>query len=271
MKKAAVMGWPVDHSLSPRLHTYWLKKHNIQGSYEALAVTEDRLSDDLRALKKYGFVGVNLTVPHKQAAVELMDHLDPLAKQVGAINTVLVREDGSLEGRNTDVYGFTQNLITGGYKPDQRPVAIIGAGGAARAAVAGLLAMGIDNIRVLNRTQDRAEEMAESFGKKFEVFALRDTLAFENVGLLVNATSLGMEGQPLLELGFEELPHDAWVMDMVYAPLETKLLKRARKRENPTIDGLGMLLHQAKPAFAAFFGVEPEVTEELREHVLEKE
>jgi shikimate dehydrogenase len=212
---------------------------------------------------------VNLTVPHKEAALQIVDSIDPIAKRVGAINTVTVGGEGKLEGRNTDVYGFAQNLLTGGYKTDDRPVAILGAGGAARAAVVALLDMGVGSLRILNRTQDKAQDFVQEFGPKLSVFALDDAQALREASLLVNATSLGLKGQPPLKINLDTLPRDALVTDMVYAPLMTDLLKCAEVRGNKTIDGLGMLLHQARPAFKAFFGVDPEVTSELRTYVLE--
>ncbi len=268
-KCAGSMGWPIGHSLSPRLHGYWLEKYQIDGAYIPLPVKPEKLEQALRALPALGFRGVNLTLPHKEKAFGVVDHVDPLAQRIGAINTIIVREDGLLEGRNTDAYGFTQNLLTAGFLPADRPAVVLGAGGAARAAIAGLIDMGMTTIRIVNRTVERAEALAAAFPQaKIAVFKWNDPAALKDAELLVNATSLGMQGQPALELSLNALPKDAWVNDMVYAPLETDLLKRAAARGNKTVDGLGMLLHQARPAFAAFFGVEPEVTDELRRYVL---
>ena len=264
------MGWPIEHSLSPRLHGWWLSHYGIDGSYSALPVPPEGLERALKNLSGQGFCGVKSTVPHKEAALKYVDHVDPLAHCVGAINTVLVRGDGTLEGRNTDVYGFTQNLISAGYRPGRKPVVILGAGGASRAALAALLDMGVDEIRIINRTLERIGTLTATFGAAIRGFSWNDAnCAFENAELLVNATSLGMKGQPPLEIPLDALPSTALVTDMVYAPLETGLLKHAQARGNPTLDGLGMLLHQARPAFAAFFGVDPEVTEDLRRFVLE--
>ncbi len=267
-KKAGIMGWPVGHSLSPRLHGYWLKEHNIDGSYVPLAVEPEKLRNRLKALPADGFCGVNLTIPHKEEALRFMDHADPLALRVGAVNTVIVA-DGRIEGRNTDVYGFTQNLLSAGYKRGNRPVTVIGAGGAARAAVVALLDMGAKDIRIINRTRDRALSVAASFGEAISVYVWDDKRALKNTSLLVNATSLGLKGQPPLDIALDELPPDAYVTDMVYVPLMTDFLKRAEARGNKTVDGLGMLLHQAVPAFTAFFGVKPQVTPALRSYVLE--
>jgi shikimate dehydrogenase len=266
--KAGVMGWPVEHSLSPRLHGYWLHKYTIKGSYIPIAVAPEQMPVALKALPLQGYSGVNLTVPHKEAALQILDHVDPLALRIGAINTVVVHEDGTLEGRNTDAYGFTQNILAAHYKHQNRPAVVLGAGGAARAAIVALLNMGVESVRVLNRTLDKAEALVEEFGEELSVHALEDARALEDASLLVNATSLGLKGQPPLTITLDALPKDALVTDMVYAPLMTDLLISAEARGNKIVDGLGMLLHQARPAFEAFFGVDPEVTPELRRYVL---
>lgn len=268
-KKAGVMGWPVEHSLSPRLHGYWLAQHKIAGSYERLPVPPQDIRSAIKGLAEQGFVGANLTVPHKELAVPLMDRVEPLAQRIGAVNTVLVHPDGTLEGRNTDAYGFMQNLLTAGFKP-QGIAVILGAGGAARAAVAALQDQGVSAIRIVNRTAARAEELARHFGGNVSVHGWDEPRALRDAALLVNATSLGLKGQPPLEIDLDPLPPNATVTDMVYAPLMTDLLMRAQQRGNPVVDGLGMLLHQARPAFAAFFGVDPCVTPELRDYVLQK-
>lgn len=266
--KAGVMGWPIEHSRSPRLHGYWLQQYKIEGSYLPIAVQPEQLALALKALPAQNYRGVNLTVPHKEAALQIVDHVDPIAQRVGAVNTVVVRQDGTLEGRNSDVFGFAQNLIEGGYKNDGRPVVLLGAGGAARAAIVALLDMGVKELRILNRTVAKAESLAEEFGDRISVYSLSDAKALRDAGLLANATSLGLKDQPPLEIDLTHLPKDAFVTDMVYAPLVTDLLKAAEQRGNKTIDGLGMLLHQARPAFETFFGVDPKVTPELRRHVL---
>ncbi|MFA6279527.1 MAG: shikimate dehydrogenase [Bdellovibrionales bacterium] len=268
-----VMGWPIAHSKSPRLHGYWLNQYGIDGAYVPLAVRPETLETALRALPLLGFRGVNLTIPHKELAMDIVDHVDPLAQRVGAANTILVREDGSLEGRNTDVYGFSQNVKAGGFSPPKEgfTATVFGAGGAARAVVVALQEMGVTEIRIVNRDQDRAQTLCETLAGKnsFAVFSwekAKDALA--ETDLLINATSLGMQGQPPLEIDLTPLPQKAFVTDIVYAPLETPLLASARARGLQTVDGLGMLLYQAAPAFAAWFGREPEVTPALRAHVL---
>lgn len=269
MMKAGVIGWPVEHSLSPKLHGFWLKRYGIDGSYVRLPVPLEGLERALKNLPAQGFRGVNLTMPHKEAALAFVDHIDPRARRISAVNTVVVRADGALEGRNTDIYGFAQNLLSANYKPGGKPAVILGAGGAARAGIEALLELGVTEVRVLNRTKERAEALRKIFGDAVTIFAWNDAQrAFDGAGLLVNATTLGMKGQPPLDVPLDSLPPDALVADMVYAPLETELLRKARQRRNPVLDGLGMLLHQARPAFEAFFGRDPEVTEELRRFVL---
>jgi shikimate dehydrogenase len=270
--KAGVMGWPIGHSLSPRLHGFWLQRYGIAGTYDAFAVPPEELASALRSLCARGIKGVNLTIPHKVAACSIVDEVDPFAKRIGAINLVTTQEDGSLLGRNTDAYGFEQNLVWGGFKLRGGIATVLGAGGACRAVLVALENMGFREIRLSNRTIEKAEKLASEWATSaciISVVPWSDAArSLENVDLLVNTTSLGMAGQPPLEISLELLPPNAFVTDIVYAPLETELLRRAKTRGNATIDGLGMLLHQARPAFQAFFGVDPDVTQELRNHVL---
>jgi len=271
MIKAGVMGWPVAHSLSPALHGFWLERHGIDGSYERLAVPPDRLADALRALASKGFAGCNLTIPHKEAALPLMELLDPAARRIGAVNTVAVKPDGALAGYNTDGYGFIENLRAEipGWRADAGPAAVLGAGGAARAIVDALIQKGAPEIVLANRNRARAEQLAKVFGDKIKVMEWADrTKALAKAKLLVNTTSLGMAGNPPLEIDLAGLPAGAAVCDIVYAPLETALLKAAKSRGLRVADGLGMLLHQARPAFKLWFGVLPDVSPELRRAVL---
>ena len=268
---AGVMGWPVAHSRSPRLHGFWLEHYGIDGAYLPLPVRPEKLEAALRALPVLGFAGCNLTIPHKEAALKLIDRIDPLAKRIGAVNTVVVSSEGELSGSNTDVFGFRENLLAGapGWRADRGPAVVIGAGGASRAALAVLTDGGAKEIRLLNRTRDRAEALAALFGPTVKVIDWDErAAALEGTTLLVNSTSLGMTGQPPLDLALDALPRDAVVTDMVYVPLETQLLRDARHRGNVAVDGLGMLLHQGRPGFAAWFGVDPEVTAAQREAVL---
>ena len=269
---AGVMGWPVAHSRSPRLHGFWLERHQIDGAYVPLAVPPDRIGEALRALPVLGFRGANLTLPHKEAALAYLDEIDANARRLGAVNTVTVRDDGSLRGENTDGFGFLAHLrdTVDGWRAEGRVAVVLGAGGAARAIAAALDDDGARSVRVLNRTRARAEALAESLGGTIEALPWEersDVLA--DADLLVNTTTLGMAGQPVLELDLSALPAAAVVYDIVYVPLETPLLKAARARGNPIVDGLGMLLHQARPGFEAWFGVKPAVDEDLRRFVLE--
>ncbi|HCP01071.1 MAG TPA: shikimate dehydrogenase [Rhodospirillaceae bacterium] len=275
--KAGVMGWPVGHSLSPALHSHWLSRHGIAGSYEAIPVNPEDLPSALGALSGNGYRGVNLTVPHKETALAIVDSVDESAQRIGAINTIVVGDDGGLTGTNTDAYGLIENIRAGA--PDAlerrfngRPAVIIGAGGAAWAAMVGLADAGVNEIRIVNRTQARAEALAALSGLAgLYVTAhgwddIEDVV--EDVGLVINTSTLGMTGQPPLELNLAQLPTDAVVNDIVYAPLATDLLVAARARGNPVVDGLGMLLHQARPGFRTWFGVDPSVDDDLRNAVL---
>ena len=271
-KVAGVMGWPVGHSLSPRLHGYWLEKHGVDGVLVPLPVRPEHFAEALRALPKLGFAGASVTVPHKEAALEVVDEAEPLARRTGAVNTIVVRPDGKLVGRNTDVPGFLAALQEGApsWSAGAGAAVILGAGGAARAIVAALMEAGIAEIRVVNRTHERAAALANTFGASVCAVSWdKRAEALANAALFVNATTLGMKGAPALDLDLAPLPARAVVMDIVYTPLETPLLARARKRGLVAVDGLGMLLHQARPAFAAWFGVQPEITAEMRAYVLE--
>ncbi len=268
---AGVIGWPVKHSRSPRLHGWWLDRYRIDGAYVPLAVAPDDLAAVIAALAKMGFAGVNLTVPHKEAVIELLDAVDPLAARIGAVNTVVVGADGSLLGRNTDAFGFLENLrrgSPGGVVP-RGPAVVLGAGGAARAVVAALADAGASEIRLANRSLERAENLAGAFGATVKPVAWTEAAAaLDGAALLINTTTLGMDGAPPLDLPLDALPPTAVVNDIVYVPLETDLLARARARGNPVVDGLGMLLWQAVPGFEAWFGVRPEVEPALRPFVL---
>ena len=271
-KVAGVIGWPVGHSLSPRLHGFWLEQHGVDGVLVPLPVRPEHLAEALRALPKLGFVGASVTVPHKETALELVDEAEPLARRVGAVNAIVVREGGRIVGRNTDVPGFLNALRDGA--PEWRAAAgaavVLGAGGAARAIAAALSMAGTVEIRVVNRTAARASALAKALGPPVRAVRWEKRAeALADAALLVNATTLGMTGGPALELDLAPLPAQAVVMDIVYTPLETALLARARARGLVAVDGLGMLLHQARPAFTAWFGVEPEITAELRAHVLQ--
>ena len=271
---AGIMGWPVAHSRSPALHNFWLDENGLDGVYVPLAVRPERLAEALRALPALGFRGCNLTIPHKQNALALVDRVDPLARRIGAVNTVIVAADDTLEGRNTDVYGFRENLRD--YAPDwdarNGPAVVLGAGGAARAVVAALIEDGVGEIRLVNRTAARAGQLAEELAApdcriSVQPWSARDS-ALADAGLLVNTTSLGMTGEPELAIDLRCLPLHAVVYDIVYVPLETPLLAAARRRGHRVVDGLGMLLHQGRPGFEAWFGAPARVSPELRAAVL---
>jgi shikimate dehydrogenase len=271
-KLAGVMGWPVAHSRSPVLHGFWLEEYGIDGSYVPLPVRPENLERALRALPVLGIAGCNLTLPHKEAALAIVDRLDPVARRIGAVNTVVVAPDGTLEGRNTDAFGFIENLraTLPGFTAAAGPAVVIGAGGGARAVAAALIEDGAPEIRLVNRSPERAASLAASLGGPIRAIAWPErTAALAGAALLVNTTSLGMAGQPPLDLSLAALPATAPVADIVYVPLETALLAAARRRGNPVVDGLGMLLHQGRPGFAAWFGVMPEVTQAQRDHVLQ--
>ena len=269
MKLAGVIGWPIGHSRSPRLHGYWLARYGIAGAYVPLAVKPEDIEAAVRALPKLGFAGANVTVPHKEAAHRLADRLEPSAMRTGAVNTLVV-QDGRLVGSNTDGYGFLENLRAAapGWSAAQGPAVIVGAGGAARAIAAALQDGRAPEIRVVNRTRARADALAASLGRPLAAvdWAARAD-ALKGAALLVNATTLGMTGSAL-DLSLDALPRDAVVNDIVYTPLVTPLLAAARARGNRTVDGLGMLLHQAAPGFTAWFGRAPEVDQALRDHML---
>ena len=268
---AGVMGWPISHSRSPLIHNHWLAQLGLNGTYLPLPVNPLRLSEALTGLSALGFAGCNLTLPHKVQALECITQLDDVARQIGAVNTVVVQPDGSLRGTNTDAFGYIQSLQEAHpkWQASSGPAVVLGAGGAARAVVWALADAGAKEIRLLNRSLDKAQAMAAEFGTPVKTFAWDQRhAALADASLLVNTTTQGMLGQPALEIQLEALPLHALVSDIVYTPLQTDLLLRAKTRGNPTVGGLGMLLHQARPAFEAWFGVMPEVTPALWEKVL---
>jgi shikimate dehydrogenase len=264
---AGVMGFPVMHSRSPKLHNYWLAHHGLAGTYLPIAVDAQGLRAALRALAPLGFSGCNLTIPHKEAALAVVDEVDPLARRIGAINCVVVRFDGSLQGQNHDAFGYIESVreTSSGWRADRGPIVVIGAGGGARAVLVSLIDEGAREIRLVNRTPERAKALERELGRPIEALDWDDRrAALDGAAMLVNTTSRGMSGEPALDLPLDALPVSALVSDIVYIPRETPLLAAARMRGNPTVNGLGMLLHQARPAFKAWFGIMPEVTPELR-------
>jgi shikimate dehydrogenase len=264
---AGVMGWPVMHSRSPMLHNYWFKQHGLAGTYLPLAIRPEGLAAALRALHALGFAGCNLTIPHKQEAMKIVDEADALARSIGAISCVVVRSDGSLAGTNNDCYGFIHAVEKEqpGWRADSGPIVVIGAGGGSRAVCYGLAQEGAKEIRLVNRTPERARGIAEEFGGPIRALAWEQRHdALEGAAMVVNTTSCGMVGQGALDIRLDKLPKTALAADIIYIPLETPFLAAARTRGNRTVNGLGMLLNQGRPAWKAWFGIEPEVTAELR-------
>jgi shikimate dehydrogenase len=261
------MGWPVMHSRSPALHNYFFKQYGLAGTYVPLAIPPERLEPALRALAPLGFAGCNLTIPHKERALAIVDEVDDAARRIGAISCVVVQPSGSLWGTNNDVHGFARNILQQqpGWRADAGPAVVIGAGGGARAVVYSLVERGAREIRLVNRTRERADTLAREFGSSVTSLDWTERhRALGGAAMLVNTTSQGMTGQPPLDLSLDALPTTALVVDIVYIPLETPLLSAARRRGNAAVDGLGMLLHQACIAWQLWFGLDPAVTPKLR-------
>ena len=268
---AGVLGWPVAHSRSPALHGHWLRRYGIAGHYVPLPVAPEDLAEVLRCMPRMGFVGANVTIPHKEAALALADVVTDRAALIGAANTLIFRPDGRIHADNTDGYGFIANIRQHApdWAPERGPAALIGAGGAARAVVASLLESGVPELRIANRTRIRAEQIRAEFGARVVVYDWAQAgNMLEGAATVVNATSAGMEGKPALRLPLDALSPGALATDLVYTPLMTPFLIEAEARGCRVVDGLGMLLHQAAPGFERWFGRRPEVDEDLRRAVL---
>ena len=268
---AGVIGHPIAHSKSPKLHGYWLKEHGLEGHYVPIDVAPENLESVLRMMPKMGYVGANVTIPHKERALEIADQVTDRATLIGAANTLIFLEDGKILADNTDGYGFIQNLRNGA--PDWDPTAgaavVLGAGGAARAVLASLLDVGVPEILLSNRTRARAEQLRDDFGARIKVIEwVQAGNVMEDGATVVNTTSLGMTGKPELRVPLDGLNADAVVTDLVYTPLMTNFLKTAQAKGCTTVDGLGMLLHQAVPGFERWFGPRPEVTDDVRRVML---
>lgn len=269
MKKACVIGWPIEHSRSPKIHGYWLDLYKIDGSYTKRAVQPGALETFLRSLADEGYAGCNVTIPYKEEAFRLIAARDAAATAIGAANTIWI-EDGELRASNTDTYGYMTYLSREAEDWDRRdaPVCILGAGGAARAIVHGFLDAGVGEIRIFNRSIERAEALRRDFGPRLKVLPWEDrSRASTEASVLVNTTSLGLKGEGTLAMDFTDFHPDCIVSDIVYVPLETGLIREARRHGLHTVDGLGMLLHQAVPGFERWFGVRPEVTDELYDRI----
>lgn len=268
---AGVIGHPIAHSKSPKLHGYWLKEHGLEGHYVPIDVAPENLESVLRMMPKMGYVGANVTIPHKERALEIADQVTDRATLIGAANTLIFLEDGKILADNTDGYGFIQNLRNGA--PDWDPTAgaavVLGAGGAARAVLASLLDVGVPEILLSNRTRARAEQLRDDFGARIKVIEwVQAGNVMEDGATVVNTTSLGMTGKPELRVPLDGLNADAVVTDLVYTPLVTNFLESAQAKGCTTVDGLGMLLHQAVPGFERWFGPRPEVTDDVRRVML---
>jgi shikimate dehydrogenase len=264
---AGVMGQPVMHSRSPMLHNYWFAQQGMAGSYVPLAIAPEGLAAALRALQPLGFSGCNLTIPHKQEAMKIVDEVDAAARKIGAISCVTVRADGTLLGSNNDAFGFIRNVREAqpAWRADAGPIVVVGAGGGSRAVCYGLMLEGAKEIRLVNRNLERAQGIAQDFGSPIKAYPWEqrhELLA--GAAMVVNTTSQGMVGQTPLDIALDKLPTTALAADIVYIPLETPFLTAARLRGNPTVNGLGMLLHQGPLAWKAWFRIEPAVTPELR-------
>ncbi|AML50865.1 MULTISPECIES: shikimate dehydrogenase [Falsihalocynthiibacter] len=269
---AGVIGAPIAHSRSPALHGYWLKKYGIAGQYIPMHIERADLGEAIQTLPKLGFVGINVTIPHKEAVLEFADLVTDRASLIGAANTLIFRKDGKVHADNTDGYGFIENLKQGAptWQPKLGPAAVIGAGGAARAVIASLLEVGVPEILLANRTKNRSEALRSEFGQKVTVVDwVQAGNMLEDAATVVNTTSLGMTGGSEFRIPLDGLRKGTVVTDLVYTPLRTKFLDDADLMGCHTVDGLGMLLHQAAPAFERWFGVRPEVDDELRRAVLE--
>lgn len=268
--KAGVIGHPIHHSKSPIIHNHWIAEHGLEGEYKAIDIAPENLKVGVQALIDEGYAGFNVTIPHKQEIFKVCDGVDDTAKAIGAVNTVVVKE-GKLFGTNTDAFGFIENVRQQAFGVDfaHRPCVVLGAGGAARAIIYGLIEAGAQKIILTNRTMEKAQEVASLNKDIVEVADWNKRSAvLKNAGFLVNTTALGMRGKDALEIDLSELPKDAAVSDIVYAPLMTELLQGAQHNGHQIVTGIGMLLHQARPAFQKWFGVLPEVTPALEAKVL---
>jgi shikimate dehydrogenase len=268
---AGVIGSPIAHSRSPLLHNYWLKRYGIKGHYIPMDISQADLAEALRMLPKMGFVGLNVTIPHKEKVIALADIVTDRAALIGAANTLIFRADGKIHADNTDGSGFAANLRQNApnWQPKSGPAVVFGAGGAARAIIAALIEIGAPEIRLTNRTRARAEALRADFGGKVTVVDwVQSAHVLDDAATVVNTTALGMIGKPEFNVSLAELNPKALVNDLVYTPIQTEFLTAAAQRGCKTVDGLGMLLHQAAPGFERWFGQRPEVDEETRDTVM---
>ena len=267
----AVLGSPIAHSKSPLLHTHWLNRYGIKGCYIPVDVKSADLNQTLRAMPKMGFVGANITIPHKESVLTFADQISDRASLIGAANTLSFMDDGKIHADNTDGVGFMENIRQNApdWVPQNGPALLLGAGGAARAVAASLLESGVPEVWITNRTKVRAEQFVTDFGARLKIIDwVNSSQVLEDVNILINSTSLGMAGKPLLNINLDRLNRKALVTDLVYTPLDTLLLKAARSKGCDTVDGLGMLIHQATAGFARWFGRKPEADQAARDVLL---
>lgn len=269
MLKAGVIGYPIAHSKSPLIHGYWLKQFSIDGEYKTYDIAPDALREGVQHLIDEGLSGFNVTIPHKQAIMNLCASISDEAQKIGAVNTVVIDAQGKLHGYNTDCFGFTENLKAKipAMKWDEYDACVIGAGGAARAIIYALAQQGVKKITLTNRTRESAETLAQQYGAEVCDWDKRDD-ALRQSNLIINTTSLGMKGQPPLEIASDVIHKNDIVYDIVYAPLMTPLLQQAKQNSALVVTGIGMLLHQARPGFQKWFGDYPDVTDELEKIIL---
>ncbi len=263
--KVALIGHPVEHSKSPLMHNFWIRQYGLFGEYSAIDVRPGNLEGAVRQSVKQGFNGLQFTIPHKEEALKLCDEIDSTARGVGAVNTIVIHK-GKLHGFNTDVFGFTENIVESeaGFEFSEGPAVVLGAGGAAHGIVYALIEQNVPEIRLTNRTLERAQELAKKFGPKVKIFPWEEkSEILEGAHLLVNTTSLGLHGQPPLDLDLTYLDPKTVVSDIVYVPIHTPLLRQAEAHGNHVVNGLGMLVHQGRPAFKRWFGVMPGMDMEL--------
>ena len=268
---AGIIGWPIEHSRSPLVHNYWLNKYRLNGAYVPLSVEPKYLEQVVPSLTQCGFVGMNVTIQHKESVLSIVDVIDPIARRIGAVNTIVVQPDKSLVGRNTDAEGFIKNLYDKipDWNADSGPAVLFGAGGAAKAAAVALIDEGVPELRIVNRSENKAHKLRESINGNIVISPWdQKDKALVDAQMVVNATSLGMDGCPALDVDLGRLASAAIIYDIVYVPLETPLVKQARAKNLRVVDGLGMLLYQACSGFESWFGIKPEVTESLRTLVL---
>lgn len=271
LPNAGVIGNPISHSLSPKLHNYWLNRYGLQGSYTALQIAEDDLETTIRSLPDQGFIGANVTLPHKVSVLQLADHITDRATLIGAANTLIFKDDGRIFADNTDGYGFLANLKQGApdWDPKSGPAAILGAGGAARAIIVALADAGVPEILLSNRTRPKADALRAEFGARIQVIDwVQAGPMLADADIVINTTSLGMKGAHEFKVPLDDLRPNTIVTDIVYTPLRTPFLVAAEKIGCTTVDGLGMLLHQGVPGFERWFGTRPDVDEDTRRAVL---